>query len=51
MPLLARIAVRPPLKLDGLRFADLFTWLSANIGSETGRTDDPVPAANRLRDR
>jgi uncharacterized protein YegL len=31
MPLLARIAVRPPVKLHGLRFANLFTWLSANI--------------------
>jgi uncharacterized protein YegL len=31
MTLLARLARRPPLRLDGLRFADLFSWLSASV--------------------
>jgi uncharacterized protein YegL len=42
MPLLARIAVRPPIKLRKLRFADLFTWLSASIASDAVLADDPV---------
>ena len=42
MPLLARIAVRPPVKLRELRFADLFTWLSASIASDAVLADDPV---------
>jgi uncharacterized protein YegL len=42
MPLLARIAGRPPVKLRGLRFADLFTWLSASIASDAVLADDPV---------
>jgi uncharacterized protein YegL len=42
MPLLARIAVRPPVMLHGLRFADLFTWLSASIASDAVLADDPV---------
>ncbi len=41
LPLLARIAVRPPVKLSGLRFADLFTWLSASIAG-AGLADEPV---------
>lgn len=30
MKLLTRISVRPPLQLNGLRFADLFEWLSTS---------------------
>ena len=41
MPLLARIAVRPPVKLRKFRFADLFTWLAASI-ARAGLDDDPV---------
>jgi len=42
MPLLARIAVRPPIQLRKFRFADLFTWLSASIASHSVLADDPV---------
>ncbi len=30
MKLLTRLSVRPPVKLEGLRFGDLFAWLSAS---------------------
>jgi uncharacterized protein YegL len=31
MPFLARLGQRPPLALPGLRFVDLFLWLSASV--------------------
>lgn len=33
MDALAQISVRMPLRLSGLRFRDLFTWLSSSLGS------------------
>lgn len=31
LDILSRISVRPPLKLSGLRFRDLFAWLSSSL--------------------
>jgi uncharacterized protein YegL len=42
MPLLARIAVRPAVKLRKLCFADLFTWVAASIASDAVLDDTSV---------
>jgi uncharacterized protein YegL len=42
VPLLARIVVRPPIKLRKFAFAELFTWLSANVARAV-LADDPAP--------
>jgi uncharacterized protein YegL len=48
MEVLAKIAVRAPLKLAGLRFADLFAWLSSSLSnlsrSGTSQPVNPQPA-------
>jgi uncharacterized protein YegL len=33
MNMLARLSARPPMKLKGLRFNELFEWLSVSLGS------------------
>jgi uncharacterized protein YegL len=49
MKLLARIAVRPPLKLEGLRFRELFAWLSASTARAAISAAEPplaLPSAD-----
>lgn len=43
MDVLARISVRAPLKLAGLRFSELFAWLSSSLSNVSrSRTNQPV---------
>ena len=47
MDILSQISSREPLKLDGLRFRDLFQWLSNSQQSVSKSTPgDEVPLAN-----
>lgn len=43
MDVLGRISVRAPLKLAGLRFSELFAWLSSSLSNVSrSRTNQPV---------
>ncbi len=52
LKVLSELSARPPLRLDALRFADLFAWLSNSLRSVScSRPGQRVPLTNPLEER